>query len=106
MNVLGMSPLTPLMILATTHRIDAVRALLDAGARVDETDDDGITVLSWAAIANRVGMARLLIERRGRCESRRQERHDPTALRGFGRLWRTSDDRPAAPVRRTGERPQ
>ena len=36
MNVLGMFPLTPLMMLATWHRTDAVRALLDAGARVDE----------------------------------------------------------------------
>ena len=64
MNVLGMFPtLTPLMALATSHRTDAVRALLDAGAQVDEADDDGITVLSWAAIANRVEMARLLIQR-------------------------------------------
>ena len=46
-----------------THRTGSVRALLDAGAKVDEADDDGITVLSWAAIANRVDMARLLIER-------------------------------------------
>ena len=63
MNVLGSIPLTPLMALATTHRTDSVRALLDAGAKVDEVDDDGITVLSWAAIGNRVDMAQLLIER-------------------------------------------
>lgn len=63
MNVLGFLPLTPLMALATTHRTSAVAALLDAGAKVDETDDDGITVLSWAAIANRVEMARLLLAR-------------------------------------------
>ncbi len=63
MNVIGMSPLTPLMALATTHRTDAVRALLDAGANVAEVDDDGISLLSWAAIANRVEMARVLIER-------------------------------------------
>jgi ankyrin repeat protein len=37
--------------------------LLDAGAQVDETDDDGITALSWAAIANRLEMARLLVRR-------------------------------------------
>jgi ankyrin repeat protein len=30
---------------------------------VNEEDDDGISILSWAAIANRVEMARLLIER-------------------------------------------
>jgi ankyrin repeat protein len=63
MNFLGMIPLTPMMALATTHRTGAVGALLDAGAKVDEVDDDGITVLAWAAIANRVEMARLLIER-------------------------------------------
>ncbi|HTC90964.1 MAG TPA: ankyrin repeat domain-containing protein [Bryobacteraceae bacterium] len=63
MNLLGMFPVTPLLMLATTHRTEAVRALLDEGARVDEADDDGITILSWAAIANRVEMARLLIKR-------------------------------------------
>jgi ankyrin repeat protein len=63
MNLLGMFPTTPLLMLATTHRTEAVRALLDAGAQVDEADDDGITILSWAAIANRVDMARLLIQR-------------------------------------------
>jgi ankyrin repeat protein len=63
MNLLGMFPTSPLMMLATTHRTGSVRALLDAGAHVDEADDDGITVLSWSAIGNRVEMARLLIER-------------------------------------------
>ncbi len=63
MNFLGMFPATPLLALATWHRTGSVKALLDAGARVDETDDDGISVLSWAAIANRVEIARLLIER-------------------------------------------
>jgi ankyrin repeat protein len=63
MNLLGMFPASPLLMLSTWHRTDAVRALLDAGARVDEADDDGITILAWAAIANRVDMARLLIAR-------------------------------------------
>jgi len=63
MNVLGMSPSTPLLFLAPTDRTASVRALLDAGGQVDETDPDGITLLAWAAIANRVDMARLLIER-------------------------------------------
>jgi ankyrin repeat protein len=63
MNLLGMFPVTPMLMLATTHRTDAVRALLDAGARVDEADSDGITILSWAAISNRIEMARLLIAR-------------------------------------------
>jgi ankyrin repeat protein len=63
MNLLGMFPVTPLLMLATTHRTDSVRALLDAGAQVDEADDDGISVLAWAAIANRIDLARLLIQR-------------------------------------------
>jgi ankyrin repeat protein len=63
MNLLGFASVTPMLAMATTHRTDAVRALLDAGAKVDEADNDGITILSWAAIANRVNMARLLIER-------------------------------------------
>ena len=63
MNLLGMFPVSPLLLLATWHRTEAVRALLDAGARVDEVDDDGISVLSWAVIANRVELARLLLQR-------------------------------------------
>jgi len=63
MNLLGMFPVTPLLMLSTTHRTDSVRALLDAGANVDEADDDGITVLGWAAISNRLDLARLLIQR-------------------------------------------
>jgi ankyrin repeat protein len=63
MILLGIFSMTPLLQLVTTHRIDSVRALLDAGAKVNEEDDDGISILSWAAIANRVEMARLLIER-------------------------------------------
>jgi len=62
-NLLGMFPATPLLLLATWHRTDSVRALLDAGAPVDQPDDDGITPLGWAAIANRVETARLLIQR-------------------------------------------
>jgi ankyrin repeat protein len=63
MTFFGLFPTTPLVELASTHRTDSVRALLDAGAQVDEADGDGITILSWAAIANRVEMARLLIQR-------------------------------------------
>ena len=63
MLFLGMFPATPLLELAATQRTASVRALLDLGAKVDEADNDGITILGWAAIANRVDMARLLIER-------------------------------------------
>jgi len=63
MYLLGRIPITPMMLVATTHRTESLRALLDAGARVDETDNDGITALGWAAIANRLDLARALIER-------------------------------------------
>ncbi len=63
MSFIGTTPTTPLMEMATSHRTDSVRALLNAGAKVDEVDDDGISVLSWAAIANRVEVARLFIQR-------------------------------------------
>jgi ankyrin repeat protein len=63
MNLLGMFPVTPALFLVQSERVDSVRALLDAGVKVDETDDDGITLLAWAVIANRPEMARLLIER-------------------------------------------
>lgn len=39
-----------------------MRALIDAGAKVDEVDDDGISVPGWAAISNRVDMASLPIK--------------------------------------------
>jgi ankyrin repeat protein len=63
MYILGMAPITATMFLAQTERVASMRALLDAGAKVDETDDDGVTLLGWAVIANRLDMARLLIER-------------------------------------------
>jgi ankyrin repeat protein len=63
MVVLGIFPVTATMFVAQAGGVDSVRALLDAGAKVDETDDDGITLLGWAAIGNRTEMARLLIQR-------------------------------------------
>jgi ankyrin repeat protein len=62
MNLLGRFPATPLLALATWHRTEAARALLEAGAPVDQADDDGITPLAWSVIANRVEMARVLIQ--------------------------------------------
>jgi uncharacterized protein len=50
-------------MMATSQRTASMSALLDAGALVDEADGDGITSLSWTAIANRVDMAQLLIQR-------------------------------------------
>ena len=58
MNLLGMFPTSPLLMVATSQRTASASALLDAGADVNEGDDDGINSLSWAAISNRVDMAR------------------------------------------------
>lgn len=63
MNLIGIFPLSPMLGLATTHRTNCVSALLDAGAKVDQVDGDGLTSLSWAAISNRLDMAHLLISR-------------------------------------------
>jgi ankyrin repeat protein len=63
MNLIGIFPVTPMLALATTHRTNCVSALLDAGAKVDQVDGDGLTTLSWAAISNPVDMAHLLISR-------------------------------------------
>ena len=63
MFLVGFIPVTPMMMVATTHRVDSVRAMLDAGGNANEVDDDGISLLEWSVIANRVDIARLLIQR-------------------------------------------
>jgi ankyrin repeat protein len=63
MNLIGRFPVTPMLMLAGTHRVDSARAILDAGANANEVDDDGISLLAWTAISNRPEMARLLIQR-------------------------------------------
>jgi ankyrin repeat protein len=62
MNLIGMFPVTPMMMLATTHRVESANVILNAGANANEVDNDGISLLSWAAISNRVEMARVLIQ--------------------------------------------
>ena len=58
-----MFPTTPAMEMAGLDRAKSMAALLDAGASVNEVDADGISLLGWAAISNRLEMARLLIQR-------------------------------------------
>lgn len=58
----GIQPGPPLTLLATFDDIDVARALLDCGAHVDTVDMDGMTALTWAALANQTELARLLIE--------------------------------------------
>jgi ankyrin repeat protein len=63
MMVIGLFPNPPLLQIVGFGDVSTMRALLDAGAPVDEADGDGLTSLAWAAIANRTDAARLLIER-------------------------------------------
>ena len=62
MNVIGMFPSTPLLQVINMGDTATIRALLDAGATVDDIDPDGLTPLAWTAIGNRTDAARLLIE--------------------------------------------
>ena len=63
MKLIAMFHAPPLLALALSLQVNYVRALLDAGAQVDEADKDRITSLAWSAIGNRLEMARLLIAR-------------------------------------------
>jgi ankyrin repeat protein len=61
--LVGLAPITPLVYAVSFEDARVVEALLDAGAKLDQTDDDGLTPLSWAAIGNRVETARAMIAR-------------------------------------------
>ncbi len=58
----GIEPASPLILLATFDDAPVIRALLDAGARVDQPDTEGLTALEWAVLSNQVEIARLLLE--------------------------------------------
>jgi ankyrin repeat protein len=72
--LVGLAPITPLVYAVSFEDARVVEALLDAGAKLDQTDDDGLTPLSWAAIGNRVGDGAAMIARGRERESRRQAR--------------------------------
>jgi ankyrin repeat protein len=61
--LLGLGPITPLVYAVSFEDSRVVEALLAAGAKLEQTDDDGLTPLNWAAIGNRVETARALIAR-------------------------------------------
>ncbi|HEV8144865.1 MAG TPA: ankyrin repeat domain-containing protein [Bryobacteraceae bacterium] len=61
--LLGQGPITPLVYAVSFEDSRVVEALLAAGAKLEQTDDDGLTPLNWAAIGNRVETARALIAR-------------------------------------------
>jgi ankyrin repeat protein len=54
---------TPLLYAAREGRVEAVRLLLDAGARIEQADADGVTPLLMAVLNQQAAVASLLIER-------------------------------------------
>lgn len=54
---------TPLMFACAAGHEEIVRVLLDAGARVEDHNENGHTPLMEAASAGHVGVAKLLVER-------------------------------------------
>jgi ankyrin repeat protein len=58
----GIQPGSPLLLISTFDDIAVARALLDAGAAVDQIDTDGLTALQWATLANKTAMVQILIE--------------------------------------------
>ncbi|RLO11356.1 hypothetical protein DYB28_010962, partial [Aphanomyces astaci] len=52
----------PLLYQARSDNVDATRQLLEAGAPVDERDDDGWSALMYAASMNNVGVLKVLLQ--------------------------------------------
>jgi N-acyl-D-amino-acid deacylase len=63
MNPLGLGAVTPLLTAVTFDDAATLATMLDAGTPVDTLDDDGTSLLGWAAIGNANNVARLLIAR-------------------------------------------
>lgn len=61
--LLGQGPITPLVYAVSFEDSRVVEALLAAGAKLEQTDADGLTPMHWAAIGNRVEAARAMIAR-------------------------------------------
>jgi ankyrin repeat protein len=63
MWLIGTLPLTPVALAAAAEDVRTLEALLEAGANVEEPDEDGVTLLGWAAIGGRTEAARVLLRR-------------------------------------------
>eukprot|EP00629_Pelagomonadales_sp_RCC1024_P006856 CAMPEP_0119275420 /NCGR_PEP_ID=MMETSP1329-20130426/13704_1 /TAXON_ID=114041 /ORGANISM="Genus nov. species nov., Strain RCC1024" /LENGTH=242 /DNA_ID=CAMNT_0007275801 /DNA_START=170 /DNA_END=894 /DNA_ORIENTATION=+ len=69
-NVQDEEGLTPLIHAVDAEKIDAVEALLDAGAHVEIQDEDGMAALHYAALLGAERIAELLVERGAdRCQT-------------------------------------
>ncbi|QOY87977.1 ankyrin repeat domain-containing protein [Paludibaculum fermentans] len=58
----GLAAMTPLGVAVALGQYDLVRYLIKSGVSVDETDDDKMTNLSWAALSHRNDSVKLLLE--------------------------------------------
>lgn len=74
----GIEPASPLILLSTFDDVPVMSALLDAGARVDQPDAEGLTALQWAVLANRAEIAELLLDRGA--DVNHVDQHGMTAL--------------------------
>jgi ankyrin repeat protein len=63
MKILGTFPQTPLNYAAFLESPAMVEYLISKGADLNEVDDDKISILSWAAISNRVNIVQSLLAR-------------------------------------------
>ncbi len=63
MLILGLFPGLPALTAVSFDDAPTLAALLDKGTPADTKDDDGVTLLGWAAIGNELNVARLLISR-------------------------------------------
>ena len=59
------------------NSLDVARLLIDSGAEVDATDENGCTPLHWAALNNSLGMARLLLDRGADVDARTENGWTP-----------------------------
>lgn len=68
MKVLGRITLTPLLFAASGGDLKMTEFLLSRGADANETDPDGISMLSWATIGNHGDMVKVLLKHGAKLE--------------------------------------
>src|SRR5262249_8343534 len=61
MNLIGMFPNSPLFVAVQFGDPDVTRALLASGADINEKDQDGLTALDWAVVANQTDVVKALL---------------------------------------------
>ena len=66
MKILGRFPFSPLLYATFTGDADLVEYLIGKGGNPNEVDDDGISILGWAAVANHARTVQALITRGAR----------------------------------------